>query len=145
MFQVFNIDSADLKKDYHLTYYDLQQDHVNTIRFIKKNIWNYYHENGRIWKSINYKADQIPIITIISESGIEGDASTRLLLQLKEERDEWIEGEVMEFNSKGQLFKKIAYASSGDIHKKTLFGKNGNVLKEEIAKPYEKPVSPTNY
>ena len=53
LFQVYNIDSVDLKKDYHLSFYDLQQDHVNTIRFIKKSTWNYYHENGRLWKKIN--------------------------------------------------------------------------------------------
>src|SRR5688572_16119572 len=34
LFQVFNIDSSDLKKQYHLSFYDLQQDQVNTIRFI---------------------------------------------------------------------------------------------------------------
>ena len=123
----------------------MQQDHVNTIRFIKKSTWNYYHENGRLWKKINYKDNQIPIITVISESGIEGDASTKLLIQLKEEADEWIEGEFVEFNSKGQHFKKLIYSSTGEVYKKTLFDNNGNIIKEETAKRYDKPVSATNY
>jgi hypothetical protein len=67
------------------------------------------------------------------------------LVQLKDERDEWINGQVKEFNSKGQLFKILQYSSLGEVEKKSLYDNNGNIQKEETAKRYEKPLSPTNY
>ncbi|MGZ5191470.1 MAG: hypothetical protein ACXWCZ_10650, partial [Flavisolibacter sp.] len=123
----------------------LQQDQVQAIPFIKINKWNYYHVNKKLWKSVYYKAFHIPISTAILESGAAEDASSSLIIQLQEERDEWIEGEVKEFNKKGQLFKIMKYDSSAILNKKILFDSKGNIIKEETAKRYEKPLAPTNY
>ncbi len=90
MFEVINIDSSDLAKNYGLSFYRLQENQLQIIPFIKANQWNYFHANGKIWKSVNFKMSQVPIIISIVMDDLDDQSSTRLVIQLKEELDEWI-------------------------------------------------------
>lgn len=145
MFEVKNIDSADLAKNYHLSFIYLQQHKAKTIPFIKSSGWNYYHPGGKLWKIVNYQVQQIPINTSIVMSDPEHDASTRLVIQLKENPDEWIKGELKEYDEDGKLYKKLQYDGFSEVYRKTLYNKNGNVLKMETTKRYENQVLPNNY
>lgn len=145
MFQVINIDSSDLQNQFHLKFLNLQEEQVQTIPFIKINKWNYYHVNKKLWKSVYYKALQIPISTTILMTGTEVNSPPRLIVQFQDDRDEYIDGEIKEFDKKGKLFKIMQYNSSAILNKKILFDNVGNIIKEETAKPYQSPISPNNY
>lgn len=147
MFEVINIDSSDLAKNYRLSFYTLQKDHVKTIPFIKSGEWNYYHPDGKLWKTVNYQNENIPIHTEITETSVNGsgaEASTALIIILKDKLDEWIDFEVSEYDEQGNLFKKLQYYH-GDLYKKVLYDKYGSVIKTETAKQHEKNVLPNNY
>lgn len=145
MFEVINIDSLDLAKHYSLSFFRLQQEQLQMIPFIKTNKWNYFHANGRIWKTVNYKSSQVPIVTNTVMNDLADQSSTKLIIVLKEEPDEWIDGELNEYDEKGSLYKKLVYQPSGEVYKKTLYNKNGNIIKTEIARPYQNQVLTTNY
>lgn len=89
MFEVKNIDSSDLSSKYQLSFCTLQEDHVKRIPFIKSYNWNYYHPDGKLWKSVDYLVSRIPIFTSIVMNGTENDPSSILVVQLKENPDEW--------------------------------------------------------
>ena len=145
IFEVINIDSSDLAKDYHLSFNSLQQGQVKSIPFIKTAAWDYYHSTGKLWKSVLYKYRQIPIHTAIVITGPEPNAPTRLTVQLKENPDEWVEGDVKEYDADGNLYKKLQYYGFNEVYNKTLYDKSGKVIKTETAKRYEKEISPVNY
>ena len=145
MFEVTNIDSTDLAKKYGTSYYSLQQAQLQIIPFIKTNQWHYYHANGKIWKKVNYKISQVPIITNIVMNDPANQASTELIIVLKEELDEWIAGELKEYDEKGSVYKKLQYHTTGEVYKKILYNKNGIIIKTETAKPHQNPVLPTKY
>jgi len=145
MFKVINIDSADLAKNYHLSFSYLQQNQAKTIPFIKTNEWNYYHANSGLWKTVIYKIRQIPLIANILMQEPEYNASAKLTIQLKGDLDEWIKGDVKEFDEEGKMYKKLEYDGSGELYRKTLYNKNGKAIKTETAKPYENEVLPNNY
>lgn len=90
MFEVKNIDSSELSDRYHLSFCTLQEDQVKRIPFIKAYNWNYYHPDGKVWKSVNYQVSLIPIFTSIIMTGSENYPSFTLAVQLKENPDEWI-------------------------------------------------------
>lgn len=147
MFEVINIDSSDLARNYGLSFYTLQKGHVRTIPFIKSGDWNYYHPDGKLWKKVNYQNENIPIHTEITETSVNGsgaEASTALIIILKDKLDEWIDFEVSEYDEQGNLFKRLQY-HHGDLYKKILYDKSGSVIKTETARPYEKDLSPVNY
>lgn len=91
MFTVMDIDSADLTKNYHLTFYNLQQQQVQTISFVKVKAWEYYHADGKFWKKVYYKHNEIPLSTSIVIMDSENIEQTRLVINLKERMDEWEE------------------------------------------------------
>lgn len=147
MFKVINIDSSDLARNYRLSFYTLQKDHVKTIPFIKSGEWNYYHPDGKLWKKVSYQNENIPIHTEITETSVNGsgaEASTALIIILKDKLDEWIDFEVSEYDEQGNLFKRLQYYH-GDLYKKILYDKYGSVIKTETAKQHEKNVLPNNY
>jgi hypothetical protein len=144
MFEIKNMDSAGLKNKYGLSYASLQEEQSRTIPFVKSKIWNFYHPNGRLWKQVRYQAQQIPVEVSVSAALTE-NGPERLLILLKEDLDEWINTEVIEYNEEGKTFKKLQYYGFSQVYKKTLYGKNGKVLKVETAIPYTKEVLPENY
>ena len=90
MFTVMGIDSSELAKKYQLSFYALQQGHVQTIPFIKAQAWNYYYPTGKFWKTVYYKTTQIPISVSIVMMDMENMGHTRLVINLKEDSmDEW--------------------------------------------------------
>lgn len=89
MFEVRDIDSSELSDRYHLSFCTLQEDHARNIPFIKSYSWNYYHPDGRLWRSVNYLVSQIPIWTSIMITGSEEYPSSTLAVMLKENPDEW--------------------------------------------------------
>lgn len=92
MFKVTGIDSSDLAKKYHLSFYTLQQGQVQTVPFIKALAWNYLHPNGSFWKTVYYRNTEIPITTRIVMMDHENTESTSLVIELKKDRmDEWAE------------------------------------------------------
>ena len=99
MFKVMGIDSTDLVKKYHLSFYKLQKAHVQTIPFIKIKAWDYYYSNGKLWKTIYYNNIDIPISTSIVMMDMENKKHTRLVINLKEKMDEWEEGTGSEINT----------------------------------------------
>lgn len=145
MFEVINIDSSDLAKNYRLSFNNLQQGQAKTIPFIKTAVWNYFHPTGKLWKSVVYKGGKIPIYTSLVMMGPEPNATARLTIQLKENPDEWVEEDVEEYDEEGNLYKKLQYYGFNEVYKKTLFDRNGKVIRTETARRYEKEISPANY
>ncbi|MCY7292472.1 MAG: hypothetical protein LH615_09870 [Ferruginibacter sp.] len=72
-------------------------------------------------------------------------SATELVIVLKEELDEWIDGELNEFDDTGSLYKKLEYQTTGEVFKKKLYNKNNSIKKSETAKPYQSIISITNY
>jgi hypothetical protein len=89
MFEVMDIDSADLAKKYHLSLYSLQQQQAKMIPFVKVKSWEYYHADGKSFKKVIYKHHQIPVSTSIVMMNPENMEHTRLVINLKENMDEW--------------------------------------------------------
>ena len=145
MFVVLNIDSADLQNQYRRSFRELQEGQVSDIPFVKSNEWNYYHDNGQLWKKVNYKQENIPVNMGIVMQDAENTASTVLVIELKSEPDAWIEGQVVEYDANGRLYKKLHYRQSGEVAQKTMYGENGKVIKNESSKPFESQVLSTNF
>ena len=147
LFEVKNIDSTELAKNYQLTFTSLQQGQVKRIPFIKSGEWNYYHPNGKLWKTVNYQNENIPVHTEIVETPLNGsntETSTGLIIIWNDKPDEWINSEVSEYDELGNLLKKLQY-DDGDLYRKVLYDKHGTVIKTETVKRYEKNVLPNNY
>ncbi len=144
MFEVVDIDSTDLFKNYGLSFYNLQQEQLHTIPFIKSNQWDYYHANGKVWKTVNFKNSQVPVITNIVMNA-PSDQSSKLIIVLKEDMDEWIIGELNEYNDKGGLYKKLQYQTTGEVFKKMMYNNSGSIINTEEARPYQNPVLPIRY
>jgi hypothetical protein len=89
MFEVMDIDSADLAKKYHLSIYSLQQQQAQMIPFVKVKSWEYYYADGKSLKKVVYKHHQIPVSTSIVMMDPENMEHTRLVINLKENMDEW--------------------------------------------------------
>lgn len=64
----------------------------------------------------------MPVVTNIIINDAADQATARLAIHLKENRDEWIEGEVNEYNDKGSLYKKLQYQDTGEVYKKMMYG-----------------------
>lgn len=92
MFSVNGIDSLSLKKQFHLSFKDLQKEHLQTVSFIKSKAWNFYDPKGTHLKTIYYKTMKIPINVSIVVLDLENMKNTRLIIELKEDKmDEWPE------------------------------------------------------
>lgn len=89
MFEVADIDSVELAKNYHLSFSSLQKQQAQAVPFVKVNAWKYYHPDGNIWKKVNFKHRQIPVNTSIVIMDLENTEQTRLVINLKERLDEW--------------------------------------------------------
>ncbi len=92
MFEVTGIDSADIEKDYHLTFSDLRQQHLRTVPFIKTGKWSYYHAARKVWKTLAFKKESIPISTSVLIMNMENPGNTSLIINLKDDSmDEWVD------------------------------------------------------
>ena len=89
MFEVTDIDSMELAKNFHLSFLSLQKQQAQAIPFVKVKAWKYYHPDGTIWKKVNFKHRQIPVNTSIVIMDLENTEQTRLVINLKERLDEW--------------------------------------------------------
>jgi hypothetical protein len=88
MFEVTDIDSVELAKNFHLSFLSLQKQQAQAIPFVKVKAWKYYHPDGTIWKKVNFKHRQIPVNTSIVIMDLENTEQTRLIINLKERLDE---------------------------------------------------------
>lgn len=92
MFEVRGIDSADIEKDYQLTFSDLRQQHLRTVPFIKTGTWYYYTATRKLWKTLEFKKAAIPIETSVVIMDMENPRKTSLIINLKNDgMDEWVD------------------------------------------------------
>jgi hypothetical protein len=145
MFEVNNIDSADLKNNYGMEFRQLQELQSEHVPFIKSNEWRYYHTNGQLWKKLDYLQKQIPVNTSIVMQDPENSETTLLTIASKSDPDEWIKGEVREYDQEGRLYKKLQYRQSGEVAQKTIYGETGKIIRNETSRPFESQVLSTNY
>ncbi len=147
MFEVLNSDSNWLMKNHQVSFASLKENHSVLVPFIKSDNWEYYHPNGRIWKTVGYQSRQVPVYLdiMISTDPLGNETGSTIITRSKEDADEWIARDVKEYDQNGILFKKLEYYSFSEVFKKTIYGPKGEIIKEEKAKPYESIVDPNNF
>lgn len=147
LFEVLNSDSNWLLKNHQISFASLKENHAVQIPFIKSGNWNYYHPNGRLWKTVSFQSKQVPVYLdiMISTDPLGNETGSTIVSRGKDDSDEWISRDVKEYDQNGILFKKLEYYSFSEVLKKTVYGPNGEIIREEKAKPYESIVKPENY
>lgn len=91
-FSVKGIDSLTLKKQYQLSFKDLQQRHLQSVPFIKSKAWNFYDPTGKHLKTVYYKTMGIPINVSIVVMDMDKMEDSKLTIELKVDKmDEWPE------------------------------------------------------
>ncbi|MFL5772964.1 MAG: hypothetical protein ACJ75F_07395 [Flavisolibacter sp.] len=142
VFMIIGVDTDEVKQRYHMNLDELKKDYVSTVPFMKTLEWKYYHDNGNEWKKVFYKFDLVPLE--LAESMDPSTEKNSLVVKMPETFDEYITGEVAEFNKKGICFKKLEYDELGFLMTKTLISPNGSVTRKETAEAYGPVLLPNN-
>jgi len=142
MFTVMGMDTDDVKQRFYISMDGLKSDRVSYVPFIKTSDWVYYHDNGRKWKDVFYKWDLIPIE--LAESIDLNTNKSLLSVRMPEPIDEYIIGEVIEFDKLGHSIKQLFYDELGFLMTKTLYAADGRITKKETATPQGPVLLPNN-
>lgn len=102
------------------------------FNFIKSGKWNYYHPNEKLWKEVNFKFYDLYInLHFVKTRGeTVNESVSKIVIDEKEDFDEWPKEKIEEYDSDGFLYKKLFFSPEGKIILKQIFDKKGRRIEE---------------
>lgn len=147
MFDVAGIDSATAWKDHGVSFTSVKANQVTYIPFVKVREWNYHHTNGARWKSPVYMHNFIPVYldVVISTDALGNPTGSAVTVKSKEDPDEWLSGQLIEYSSDGKIYKTMSYYGASAVYNKTVYDSKGIIVTSEKAGPYDGPLQATHF